>query len=228
MSSQKNSKKNVKNKKEIPFFHNFLYDFIKITGAPSALLWMRPKMHYPFGKTSKKGGFMVISNHPTFLDPIIVHVAFPARRLYCVATKDLCATKIRRMFFEVGHCIIVDKENFSLSSFHEVVGRLQQGKIVVIFPEGRVNRDSDSKPLLAFKSGAVLMAHRAAVPILPMYIVKKDKWYQRQHIVMGQPVDIASIMGKMPTMEEMNKVTEILRDKEKELKNYYESEILKK
>lgn len=226
MSSQKNSK-NVKNKKEIPFFHNFLYDFVKITGAPSAYIWMRPKMHYPFGKPYKKGRMMVVSNHPTFLDPITVHLAFPARRLYCVATKDLCQTKPRRMFFEVAHCIIVDKENFSLNSFHEVVGRLKNGKIVVIFPEGKVNKDADDKPLLAFKSGAVLMAHRAAAPILPMYIVKKEKWYQRQHIVMGQPVDIESIMGKMPTMEEMNKVTDLLREKEEELKNFYESEILK-
>lgn len=228
MNSEKNSKKNVKNKKENPFFHNFLYDFIKITGAPSAFLWMRPKMYYPFGKPSKKGGFMAISNHPTFLDPIIVHLAFPTRRLYCIATKDLCATKIRRMFFEVGHCIIVDKENFSLSSFHEVVGRLKAGKVVVIFPEGRVNRDADTEPLLAFKSGAVLMAHRASAPILPMYIVKREKWYQRQRIVMGQPLNIASIMGKMPTMEEMNKVTEILREKEEELKEYYDSQIIKK
>lgn len=227
MNSEKNSKKNVKKSKKNPLFHNFCYDFVKITGAPAALIWMRPKIHYPFGRPSKKGGFMVISNHPTFVDPIVVHLAFPFRRMYCVATKDLCATPLRRMFFKIAHCIIVDKENFSLSSFHEVVGRLEQGKVVVIFPEGRVNREADSEPLLAFKSGAVLMAHRASAPILPMFIVKNDKWYKRQHIVMGQPLDIASIMGKMPTMEEMNKVTDLLREKEEELKEYYESQILK-
>lgn len=225
MNSQKNLK-NPKNKKEIPFFHNFLYDFVKFTGAPSAFVWMRPKMHYPFGKPDKKGRLMVISNHPTFLDPITVHLALPFRHLYCVATKDLCATRIRRMFFEIAHCIIVDKENFSMSSFHEVVGRLNQEKVVVIFPEGKVNKDGE-KALLAFKSGAVLMAHRASAPILPMYIVKREKWYHRQHIVMGQPVDIASVMGKMPTMEQMNTVTDLLREKEKELKNFYESEITK-
>ena len=89
----------------------------------------------------------------------------------------------------------------------------------VIFPEGKVNKDGE-KALLAFKSGAVLMAHRASAPILPMYIVKREKWYHRQHIVMGQPVDIASVMGKMPTMEQMNTVTDLLREKEKELKTH--------
>ena len=45
------------------------------------------------------------------------------------------------------HCIQVDKENFSMDSFHEVIRRLKDDKVVLIFPEGQVNRNE--KEILA-------------------------------------------------------------------------------
>lgn len=217
-----NSKTPVKPKKKTPLGYNFWYDFVKVTGALPTLLWMRPKIYYPFGKPSKKGAFLVISNHPTFLDPIIVHLAFPWRRMHSLATKDLFNTNTKVFFFSKVHCIIVDKENFSVSSFRQVVDCLDGGKVVVIFPEGRVHVDSPQE-VLAFKSGAVMMAHRAGAPIIPMYIVKKTKWYQRQRIVMGQAIDVAGMLGRFPSVEQLNQVSDLLRENEVKLKEYFES-----
>ena len=115
-----------------------------------------------------------------------------------------------------------------MSSFRQVVGCLEEGKAVVIFPEGRVNRESSTEPLLAFKSGAVIMAHKAGVPILPMYIVKNEKWYHRQHIVIGEALSPIEMLGKMPNVQELNMVTELLREKEEKLRDYYESLLIHK
>ena len=216
------SAKNKTNKQKRKPFYNLCYDLAKITGAPSALLWLRPKIYYPFGKPSKKGALLVSSNHCTFIDPIIIQLSFPWRRLNCLATKDLFERKVTNFLFTQMHCIVVDKDNFSLSSFHEVVDRLNSGKIVVIFPEGQVNTEGRS-PVLAFKSGAVLMAHRAGAPILPMYIVKRDKWYHRQRVIIGETVDVCEMLGKMPSMEDMTRVSELLREKEVELKEDFEA-----
>lgn len=222
MSLENNLKNNLTPKKKRKLFSNFWYDFVKITGAIPALLWMRPKIYYPFGKPSKKGAMLISSNHPTWIDPIIVLLAFPWRRLDSLATKDLFSSKTKAFFFSKVRCIIVDKDNFSLSSFHEVVSRLKNGSAVVIFPEGRVNLDSKEN-LLAFKSGVILMAHKAQSPILPMYIVRRKKWYHRQRIVMGNLINVSDALGKMPTMQDMNRITELLREKEMELREYYES-----
>lgn len=216
------------NKKKTPPFYNFCYDFVKITGILPAIIWMRPKFHYPFGKPKTKGGLMVISNHPTFIDPITVQLSFPFRRLHSLATKDIFSNPVKKTLFTLMHCIIVDKDNFSMSSFREVVGHLEADRAVVIFPEGRVNRNSDTEPLLAFKSGAVIMAHKAGVPILPMYIVKNEKWYHRQHIVFGQTIDPLEMLGRMPNMQELNMVTELLKEKEEKLREYYEALCAKK
>ena len=225
MNSEKNSKKNKKKKWKIG--HNFCYDFVKVTGAIPMLLWMRPKLIYPEGKPKTRGAMLVSANHNSLLDPIIVHCVFKWRRLNCLATKDLYNTKTKARFFNLMHCIKADKENFSLSSFHTVVERLGEGKVVVIFPEGQVNRQENGG-MLAFKSGAALMAHKSKAPILPIYIVKKEKWYQRQIVLVGQPFDICSVLGDAPTIERLSAASDLLREREIRLSDYYEERFLKK
>ncbi|MBR5279342.1 MAG: 1-acyl-sn-glycerol-3-phosphate acyltransferase [Clostridia bacterium] len=203
-------------------FYNFCYDFIYITGVLPALVWLRPKIHYPFGKPCKKGALLVLANHHTNIDPILIQLAFPFRRLNSIATKDLFDTPAKARFFELVHCIKIDKENFSLSSFHEIVQRLEQKKLVLIFPEGGVHTQSGND-IKTFKSGVVLMAHRSGAPVIPLYVVKKQKWYQRQHFVMGQAIDVKTILGKIPTMDAIDATSNLLRDKEIELRTYYEN-----
>ena len=198
-----------------------MYDFVKITGAIPMLLYMRTKVIDVGDQkhTKLKGGFLISSNHMSFMDPIIVHCAFWNRRLNCLATKELYSTKLKNFFFTHMHCIKVDKENFSMKSFHDVKDYLKRDKIVVVFPEGQVNRDTNN--MLAFKSGAILMAQQSSKPIVPVYIVKREKWYHRQIVLIGEPLDVREICGPMPTMDDLKKANDILREREIELMEYY-------
>lgn len=209
-------------KRKLGLFYNFCYDFVYATGAIPALLWLRPKIHYPFGKPNKKGALLVLSNHHTMIDPILIQVAFPFRRLNSIATKDLFDTPAKDKFFTLMHCIKIDKDNFTMASFHEIVERLEEKKLVLIFPEGGVHTKTGNQ-IMTFKSGVVLMAHRSGAPVVPLYVVKKQKWYHRQHIVMGQAVDVKGLLGKIPTVDAINTVSETLREKEIELRTYYEN-----
>ena len=199
---------------------NFWYDFVKVTGMLPCFLWIRPKVIRKSGKCPR-GGVLISSNHPTFLDPIILLTAICERRLHSLATTDLFSSKFKSFMFTQMHCIPVDKNNFSMTTFHEVVTRLKDGKAVVVFPEGQVNRGG-GQDIRAFKSGAILMAHRAGAPILPVYIVRREKWYKPQYVVTGEPFDVRATVGPIPTMEQVDKVCEILREKELELKQYFE------
>lgn len=219
LNSENNSKPK-KNRKG--FFYNFCYDFVRITGALPMLIWMRPKVYHPYGKKKLKGSLLITANHRGYLDPISVHVAFPFKRLNCLATKDLYNTKLKAKFFNQMHCIMVDKENFTVSAFHDVVERLCDGCTVLIFPEGRIN-NSEEDTLLAFKSGAALMAHKANAPILPVYIVKREKWYHRQRVVVGEPFYIEGAGKRMLSLDQLNAVSENLRQKELALREYFES-----
>lgn len=165
---------------------------------------------------------MVSANHHTMIDPIIVQMAFPFRRLNSIATKDLFDTPLKAFFFKQVHCIKIDKDNFSLASFHDVVERLDERRVVLIFPEGGVHAKGGNE-IKAFKSGVVLMAHKSNAPIIPIYIVRREKWYHRQHIVMGQAIDVREQLGRIPTVDKIAAVSDMLHDKEVELRAYYES-----
>jgi 1-acyl-sn-glycerol-3-phosphate acyltransferase len=116
-------------------------------------------------------------------------------------------------------CIQVDKENFSVDSFHEVVRLLKAGKVISIFPEGRVILGSEE--IHTFKSGVVLMAYTAGAPILPVYIVPNRKWYNRRIAVIGDPIDIREMCGKRPSTADFDNISKYLQEKEVELKRYY-------
>lgn len=192
------------------------------TGAIPALIWLRPKIHYPEGKPNKKGALLVLANHRTIIDPILVQTAFPFRRMNSIATKDLFSSPAKEKFFTLMNCIKIDKDNFSTSSFHEIVSRLGEDKLVVIFPEGEVHVESGHE-ILAFKSGVVLMAHRSGAPVIPLYVAEKKKWYHRQHMVMGRAIDVRELLGRIPTVDAITSVSTTLREKELELRAYYEN-----
>jgi len=212
------NKKKPRRKKERGYA---AYDFVRVTGILPILLWMRPKRLYQGKKPKLKGAVLISANHIDMTDPVLLLGLFSHRRLHFLATKDLYEKKLGAFFFERMHCIKVDKENFSLDSFHTVTKNLKEKKAVVIFPEGGVNTTDEA--LLTFKSGAVLMAHRGGAPIIPVYIAKPGKWYQRRIAVIGEPFDVAAVCGKIPTMEQLDRASEQLREQEYALMRIYES-----
>ena len=58
--------------------------------------------------------------------------------------------------------------------------------------------------------------------MFPVYIVRREKWYRPQFVVTGKPFDVRAAVGPIPTMEQVEKVCEILRKQELELKRYFE------
>ena len=214
MSTAASSKSTKKKEKS-----NFIHDFVKVTGLPSMALWLRPKVIRAGKNTKIKGGYMVFANHSSFIDPLLIHCIFYNRRIHCLATKDVYDTPFKRFACENMLCIQVDKENFSVDSFHEVVRLLKAGKVISIFPEGRVILGSEE--IHTFKSGVVLMAYTAGAPILPVYIVPNRKWYNRRIAVIGDPIDIREMCGKRPSTADFDSISRYLQEKEVELKRYY-------
>ena len=220
-------KKENKKKRECDFF----YGFVKLTGAIPGLLWARQKVyHISDGKLVKgkkiKGRVLICSNHIGFTDPLLLNCVFWYRRVYFLAMQELFNTKLRSFFFNGMKCIPVDRSNFSMATFHTVTDRLKNDKAVLIFPEGQVNENHSE--ILAFKSGAVLMATTSGAPLLPVYIVKREKWYHRYVILIGDPVDFTATYGARPSMQNMREASELLHSKEEELMRYYNKHISKK
>ncbi len=196
---------------------------MKVTGGIPALLWMRPRVIYEEGKRVRFKNAMLCANHNSFTDPVLMQCAFWYKKLHSLATAELFDGKLKHFFFHNIYCIPVDKQNFSMSSFHAVCDRLEGGEPVLIFPEGGLVADAEAE-MRALKSGVVLMAHKTSSPIIPIYIAPLERWYHRRTLVVGQPIDVRALCGDRPGMVAMENVTALLRRREIALRELYENQ----
>ena len=218
----------MKKKKKRNPFRYFLYDFVKVTGALSAAVWLRPKRLFASKKAKAhfRGGAVAIANHTSVIDPIALYFAFWYRRVHIMAMQELFERKLGNWFFRNMLCIPVDRQNFSIDCFRNTIKILREGGVVAMFPEGKINHDVSTMD--TFKSGALLMAMQGGVPILPVYIVAPEKWYRRTVMVIGEPIDPKEMSMGAAGLRAIDGISQRLRERELELKEIYSTWITKK
>ena len=192
-------------------------DFVRITGVLPTLIWYRPKFIYENKAAKKKikGGALLVSNHNCFFDPVYLMLAVWYRRQHYICNKQFYETKAK-WFLEHVLCIPIDIETTGFGTMKEINEHLTSGEVVSIFPEGHINDGSGE--MRGFKSGMVLMAMRAKVPIIPVYIKAHEPRWSRLRIVIGEAIDINEMFGGRPTMSDIEQVTNLIFNKESELK----------
>ena len=153
-------------------------------------------------------------------DPLSLLCALWYRIPRFIAAKEVFDNKRKNFFFTMMHCIQVDRENFNMSTFHEVSDELAAKKVVIVFPEGEINT-TGSNNIMPFKSGAILMAHKNNVPVVPVCIVKREKKYNRQVILFGDPINVREQVGAMPSLAAINALNEEIQGIEADLLHKY-------
>lgn len=189
-----------------------LMDFVRLTGALPGLVWLRPKRRYTSKQAKKRirGAALVIANHTGFLDPAFTMLALWYRRQYFVCHQAIIESKAGPLLRAAGCLIPIDADNFGVGSLRAVTGCLNEGKVVVIFPEGHINGGQ----MLQFRSGVVLMAMQGHCPVVPLYIKPRRHWYSRLEVTVDEPVDVAALCEGKPAFTKMKEITQLLQDRE--------------
>lgn len=208
-----------KYKRKIFDIKMFFYDLVQVTTFIPSTVFFRMKNLYECGKKPKDffdGDYIIASNHATNMDPMILSYSCWFRRIRYIATSFMFKKNLLGLILRMARCIPVDKENVSMKTFKDVKNAFKEKHSVCVFPEGEVAHDGVLK---VYKQGAVMMAVSAGVQILPVCILKRKNIFQRQRVVYGNKISISDYCeGPFPTMDEIEKITQILMEKEKELK----------
>lgn len=155
-----------------------------------------------------KGGALIVSNHTSFEDPIFINSLFWYRRLYFLTGEVLMDKKLWGRLLKWAGCIRIDRNISDIESIRTCVNKLKQGYPLVMFPQGGIKREQDVEEI---KTGAILIALQAKVPILPIYSEKPKKWYQRRKAVIGEPLFCSEHCSKkMPSMADMEHLSKLL------------------
>lgn len=117
------------------------------------------------------GQFLLISNHRSVIDPLIVEIATQNHSIFghWISKKELYNSFFFGTFVRNGGTILLDREKAQMSSFFtDIKSCVKAGNSIYIFPEGTRNKSENA--LGEFKEGSRIIAMKNRLPILPVYI----------------------------------------------------------
>jgi 1-acyl-sn-glycerol-3-phosphate acyltransferase len=187
------------------------YDFLHVFCRLLATLFFQVRVS---GRqfVPREGGVMVLSNHQSFYDPVLIGLACD-RRLNYLARQGLFGFAPFRWLIQSLDAIPIDQEGSALAGLKETLRRLKRGELVLIFPEGMRTYDGEVAPL---KPGFCALAKRSGVPLLPVAIEGAYQawprqrllpWFSTIHIQFGEPLppEAAAASGEPQLLSEVER-----------------------
>jgi 1-acyl-sn-glycerol-3-phosphate acyltransferase len=139
------------------------------------------------------GNAVFLSTHQSMLDPVLIGLMYNGK-LNFIARKSLFHQPLFALVIRLLDAIEIDRERGGLAGLREMMKRLHDGKMVLIFPEGTRTTDGEIGDLkMGFspiarktKSALIPMAISGAIKVLP----RNSKFPHREPIalVVGEPI----------------------------------------
>lgn len=167
------------------------------------------------------GPTLLVSNHQSFYDPIIVGLPMARRRFYALARKTLWDNGVVGGLIDRLGAIPVDQENpGDLKAMRACMELLSRGEAMLIFPEGARTTDGRTGQ---FQTGTHLLIKRAKPTVVPVAVDGAyDVWPRRRKlprptgrvgVMFGEPIAAESLieMGASAALSRLSEQVESLR-----------------
>jgi 1-acyl-sn-glycerol-3-phosphate acyltransferase len=180
------------------------------------------------------GPALLISNHQSFLDPILVGLG-TRRHLCYLARKTLFRHRALAWLIRMLNAVPIDHDGVGKEGIKTVLQALESGQAVVVFPEGHRTPDGAMLPL---RAGIQLLIKRTKAPIVPVGIAGAfQAWPSWRHyplpaplflpasprclaVCVGKPLDASrfAALPRQQTLEELHGAIESVRKRAERLR----------
>lgn len=166
-------------------------------------------------KLKEKENLILISNHTSFNDPLLMYNLYWRRRINMIIADVVYeGHKLRGKLLNGIGGIKINRDKPSLEALKRCNDILEAGGVLSIFPEGHISRN---EVIDKFEEGAAYFSIKNNTKILPFYIKKKKHLIGRHKIYLGEYI----YPPKELTNESISEYTELLRNTIIELQNKY-------
>ncbi len=183
-------------------FHGVLF-LLRLLNSFYCWFWHGLEFNKP-APTPLTGPAILISNHTCNIDHMILQASC-GRLLGFMIAKEYYDDPKFNYFCRLAGCIPVRRDGKDLAATCAAIRALEEGRVLPIFPEGRIVPTS-GREFGEAKPGAAFIAARAAAPIIPAYIegtpptnqiIKSFCTPSHARITYGDPIDLSreSILG---------------------------------
>ena len=146
-----------------------------------------------------EGGFVLAANHTSNFDPWPLGIPFlPDRQLRFMAKAELF-NPVLTPILRAGGAFKVRRGEGDVEAMQTAIELVQEGEIVVMFPEGTRQRKGLVKRHAARPhTGAARIALTANAPLVPAAIAGTDRLLRLGplRVAYGPPIDVSDLDGK--------------------------------
>ncbi|MBQ8434922.1 MAG: 1-acyl-sn-glycerol-3-phosphate acyltransferase [Oscillospiraceae bacterium] len=167
---------------KVSIFFRGLYNFVKAVYYGFYNVKVEGKENIP-----QDTGFIIASNHRSFADPPLVAVTSKCSKFSFVAKEELFKNPLFGWLIRKLGAFSVVRGKGDMKVISDAVERLEEGRILVIFPEG--TRSKDGK-LGRGKTGVALIAAKSKAVVVPTAVVFEGKLRFRKKVTVkfGKPI----------------------------------------
>src|SRR3954467_2790398 len=117
------------------------------------------------GERLPAGGFLLLPNHITWVDAIVLSLACP-RPIRFIIDEGVYSNWFLNPFLRALSCIPITGRK-AKDGMREAIARIRAGEIVCLFPEGELSRTGS---LLRLRRGYEIIARQAEAPVVPVWL----------------------------------------------------------
>ncbi|MCL6533500.1 MAG: 1-acyl-sn-glycerol-3-phosphate acyltransferase [Armatimonadetes bacterium] len=132
------------------------------------LAWIRIENRH---RMPRRGGLIVIANHRSLADPVVLWYASP-RHLCFMGRADILQIPIISAIARLVRMIPVRQRSADRRALMEAIQAVQRGEALCIFPEGEL---SETGELMPFLPGVLLILRQTKAPVLPVGLMNTEK-----------------------------------------------------
>jgi acyl-[acyl-carrier-protein]-phospholipid O-acyltransferase/long-chain-fatty-acid--[acyl-carrier-protein] ligase len=110
-------------------------------------------------------GVLLVCNHVSYVDAIVLQIASP-RTIRFLSFDEFFRVPLLGLFLRLFKAIPISSRH-AKDAVVKAAEALRQGEVVCIFPEGKLTQSGE---LQEFQKGFELIARKAQVPVLPVYL----------------------------------------------------------
>ena len=137
--------------------------------------------------------YIIMANHRSFADPMALAIKVKRYEIRFIGKRELAHGRLKSWLFSGLHMILVSRHATDMAAMRQCMQTLKEGHILGIFPEGTRHQPEMMQEV---ESGTAIIALRARVPLLPVYIGGKIRPFHITHIYYGKPMELDDLYAQ--------------------------------
>lgn len=159
--------------------------------------------------TNLQAPFILISNHQSMMDPVLLAVKFDKHVIHFIGKREITSFKPLKWIVEKLHMIAVSRHMSDLSAMRAAGAVLKNNQVLGIFPEGGRKHGPSMEEL---ETGVTVLVQRHRVPLVPVYIAGRPRPFRRVKMVVLPPIQYDDILTQGVDKQEGERLNQRIKD----------------